>query len=68
VRYVLTRDDDCHWYVIPADKTEAWDKLIYETDDDPEALDWVYRIGGDPSQITFENPEHGDEAIASSEN
>ena len=23
-QYMLTTDEDCHWYVIPADKKDEW--------------------------------------------
>lgn len=56
-RYRLVRDGDCHWYVIPADKMEEWDAWCYDENswDPPE---WADALGGSPSMLTFENPEH----------
>lgn len=55
MRYTLVQDNDCHWYLIPADKQEefyAW--LETESWEEP---DWANHFGGGPLSVTFENPE-----------
>lgn len=60
-RYCIVRDDDCHWYVIPADMMEEWDAWCSLDSDDENSWDpptWADAIGGSPSTLTFENPEY----------
>lgn len=67
MEYVLTTDDDGHWYVIPADKqgdwwkwveysTKFWDNQLYLDNPDleaPDVPDWADEVGGAPSLVTF---------------
>ena len=32
-KYIMISDDDAHYYVIPAEKQDLFDKLLYEEDD-----------------------------------
>ena len=52
--YMLVRDNDGHWYVIPAGRDEEFDAWCesdeYELGETPE---WADRIGGSPSLILF---------------
>jgi len=59
-RYFFAQDDDCHWYMIPADRREEWQNaghLNLDTDEGYEA--WIkggwenYRTGGGISDIEF---------------
>lgn len=63
MRYLLTQDDDCHWYVIPADKQDEFDDFIYG-DDHNEWPDWAHRVGGAPSMVTFTDVEIFGEVIS----
>jgi hypothetical protein len=67
-RYCLVRDDDCHWYVIPADKRKEcgeyfrkvydyWAQPSGKIEDLPREPEWLRSIGGSPSLVTFTNPE-----------
>jgi hypothetical protein len=60
MRFCLDRDNDGHWYIIPADKVKAWAVFLSIPEDDERSWDvpdWAQRINGSPSRITFENPE-----------
>ena len=65
MKYVLTQDDDCHWYVIPADKQDEWCQYVqtindfdYDSDEDyPIQPEWVKEVGGSPSLVEFETYE-----------
>ena len=54
MEYILTQDEDCHWYIIPVDKQVDWNKFI-ETDsliyDIPE---YAKPVGGSPTLVKFE--------------
>lgn len=60
MRYCLVPDESGHWYVIPADRADDYDALLYpegEFDWDAweDALgDWIKEVDG-PQSITFEN-------------
>jgi hypothetical protein len=53
-RYALVQDDDCHWYVVEADRVDEW----YELDDDQinAGQPWMRQVGGAPNQVTFTDP------------
>jgi hypothetical protein len=58
-RFYLSQDSSCHWYIIPESKREEWSKFNDMDEDDPASWDvpeWANRVGGDPGQVTFENP------------
>jgi intein-encoded DNA endonuclease-like protein len=49
--YVLIRDDDAHWYVIPDGKQKAFYKWVDDLEMDvPE---WIFEVGGSPQLIKF---------------
>lgn len=48
------RDDSAHWYVIPLEKAEEFNKLLYETDDcyrEFEEKFNKYRTDGDVNNV-----------------
>ena len=51
--YVLVQDNDCHWYVIPEDKQEDWEKL-FRTADNEYVPDYAEAVGGAPNRVVFE--------------
>lgn len=61
--YILVRDDDAHWYVIPARRQTEWELYVEaatrywdEMPDDqepPTEPAWVERVGGAPSSVLF---------------
>jgi hypothetical protein len=64
--FVLIQDDDCHWYVCPADnEAEAhsyfeavsryWEDGPLATDagTEPTHPEWLVRVGGSPSLVRF---------------
>jgi len=64
MKYIITTDGDCHRYVIPADKKSEWSKWMESEDAElGHVPDWAYSIGGDPSQVEFENPSIDGELI-----
>ncbi len=57
-RYILSQDNDCHWYVIPVLKLSAWDAWLNIPSDDERSWvppDFADPVGGSPSLVTFEN-------------
>lgn len=55
-KFILQRDDDAHWYVIPADKQEEWAEWLESEDAEDGILpDFAEEIGGHPSLVEFEN-------------
>lgn len=56
--HFLVQDDDCHWYIIPFEKTEEWYKFL-ESDDaelgvEPE---WAKRVDGPHRILIYEYAE-----------
>lgn len=62
--YVLTSDDDGHWYVCPADREEEFHGILaaigeyWEPGSDhegepPQIPNWVREVGGSPSLVRF---------------
>lgn len=50
MKYFLDQDEDCHWYLIPADKRAEWEAFR----DDPEYLpEWAEPLGGGPNRVEF---------------
>jgi hypothetical protein len=57
-RYFLDRDNDGHWYLVPADKRDEWDAWTDLDPDDEASWDvpeWAMSLGYAPSLVTFEN-------------
>ena len=61
-RYVLIRDDDCHWYVCPADRRKDAHKWFSDyagwTEDDSamnpgDCPEWLVSVGGSPGLVEF---------------
>lgn len=65
MRYLLNNDDDGHWYLIPADRSEEFDGWVYGEDEYAPQPDWAYSLGSHPNSVTFESPEHFGEKVAS---
>ncbi len=60
MRYFLSQDNDCHWYVIPADKRDEWNAWCEIDPDDDLAWDppsFAKPINGSPTLVTFSDPE-----------
>lgn len=54
--FVLTRDNDSHWYVIPADKQSEWDDWCSIPSDDERSWTppaFAKATGGSPSLVRF---------------
>jgi hypothetical protein len=61
--YRLIQDNDCHWYIIPADKENEfyeWDQYCIEYWNNfeneghaPIKPKWVVEVGGSPSLVQF---------------
>jgi hypothetical protein len=57
-RWFFEQDNDCHWYMIPAERRAEWDAWCDIPSDDErawEAPEFAKRIGG-PSSFTFIDP------------
>lgn len=62
-KYILDRDDDCHWYLFPIEKKEHFQKWIdihenndYDNPDYGNQPEWLKSIDS-PNRVVFENPE-----------
>lgn len=56
--FYLSRDDDGHWYIVPADKEGEWEDWLSLNPDDEaswEAPEWAFPIGGAISLVKFSN-------------
>lgn len=51
----LATDDDGHWYLIPADKGDEFEKWVFsdEAMDGAEPPEWVERLNMHPVNHTF---------------
>lgn len=54
--YFLSQDNDCHYYLVPADKREAWN--AWRELDGVDERSWMVpeyaiRVNGSPAQIEF---------------
>lgn len=63
-RYVLERDEDSHWYLIPIDKQTEFQTLCSDAceSDDFDAFELEFgsmRING-PQDLSFTNPRDSD--------
>lgn len=58
-RYCLTRDNDCHWYVIPAARQQEWSEWLDSPEYEDGEPEWAKPVGGSPSLVTFVDPEIG---------
>lgn len=60
-RYFFTQDESSHWYMIPVELKEVWDRLAH-LDDCWEYDAWrqieEHRLGGGINDITFEKPSN----------
>jgi hypothetical protein len=60
MRFFLDTDNDSHWFVIPADKRDAWTEFLEIEPDDERSWvppDWAIEVGGSPTTVTFEGYE-----------
>jgi len=63
-RYILKQDQDCHWYIVPKDVEDNFNKLMdhaYEVDNFNELDKFikengVISVGGAPSLVSFVDP------------
>lgn len=52
--FVLTRDNDGHYYVIPADRVDLWWSAVEDAENgDGELPDWAVSVGGAPTLVRF---------------
>lgn len=57
-RYFLDQDNDCHWYLVDADRRAEWEAFVEEAAPDGwEVPGCATRLAGGPSNVTFERPE-----------
>jgi hypothetical protein len=60
MRYFLDRDNDAHWYLVEADKRAEWNAWLALSDEDENSWrvpSFAKPLGGNPSSVTFDNPE-----------
>lgn len=56
MEYILIQDDDCHWYVIPADKEKDFCKwAVSDEAQDGIVPKYAKQVGGSPSLVKFHN-------------
>ena len=48
----LVRDDDGHWFIIPAANIQYWEAWIANYHNDPNLPTWAYEIDS-PTNILF---------------
>lgn len=54
--WCLIQDEDCHWYIIPYDMQEQWDKWLQSDDYELGNIPvWAISLNGGPSQVTFDS-------------
>lgn len=62
-RYMLTQDSSCHWYVIPVEEKEQfdkWDEAAESYWEGYEGRDFTdCAVGGSYTLVTFTEPEIG---------
>jgi hypothetical protein len=59
--YILVRDDDGHWYVIPDKKLSEWQTwLLSENCADGVVPKWAVEVGGAPMLVKFKHYQIGD--------
>lgn len=57
MKVFLDQDQDCHWYMVQADKRKEWDDWVNMNQDDPAAWDapeFAKPLGGGPQEVEFE--------------
>lgn len=58
-RFILARDNDCHWFVIPVARQQEWDEWCAIPEGDErgwDVPDFALEVGGSYSNVTFVNP------------
>lgn len=59
VRYFLDQDSSCHWYIVPEQHRQEWQKwreLDEDNEDAWESPKYAKILDGYPSAVTFTNP------------
>lgn len=60
MKFFISSDQDCHWYLVPLEGREEfikWSEQDPDADDfDPTPPKGVSRINGGPESVIFENP------------
>lgn len=54
MKYFLAKDDDCHWYLVEADKRGQWNSWLEAGYEDVPSF--ARELQGHVSNIEFENP------------
>lgn len=55
-RFFLDQDDDCHWYIVAANKRHEWLNLPDDDEASWEPPTFARGIDG-PNGVSFENPD-----------
>ena len=56
MEYILIQDDDCHWYVIPADREKDFSKWCDSISNDADTWDtpkYAKEVGGSYTLVKF---------------
>ncbi len=53
MRCVLVQDDDCHWYLIPANRRGRWE--IWVGSGNEVVPEWATRVNGPPDLVEFDS-------------
>jgi hypothetical protein len=59
-RFYFSRDNSGHWYLVPVSGREAFERWANLDEDDEKGWDppeWVRRLNGSLSRITFCDPQ-----------
>jgi hypothetical protein len=55
--YILTQDNDCHWYVIPESMMDDWSTWLERDADEENTFedvpDYATAVGGSPTLVVF---------------
>ena len=56
MRFFLDQDQSCHWYIIPVENREEWNKWTNLSEDDEaswDAPEYAQPISGHPNNVEF---------------
>lgn len=56
IKYFLSQDQDCHWYLIPAEFRADWERWTELPPEDDEAWSvpvYAEMLGGGPDDLEF---------------
>lgn len=61
-RFYFSRDNSCHWYLVPVERREEFERWASLDEDDEAGWDppeWARRLNGALSRVTFTDPQEG---------